>query len=77
MAVTSRASSEHPICHKSYYCSRCLVTANPEQDGDIAGTTRKLYRLAGTTGKLYHPMFLSSDRYQMLISCQRITVTDI
>ena len=23
---------------------------------------------SGTTGKLYHPMFLSSDRYQMPIS---------
>ena len=33
--------------------------------------------LRGTTGKLYHPMFLSSDRYQMLISRYRITVTDI
>jgi len=31
----------------------------------------------GTTGKLYHLMFLSSDRYQMLISRQRVNVTDI
>jgi len=36
--------------------------------------SRELYC---TTGKLYHPMILSSDRYQMLISRQRITVTDI
>ena len=34
---------------------------NPPAAGGAGG-------VVGTTGKLYHPMFLSSDRYQMLTS---------